>query len=274
MTEPVLPAREHEQLVEDLKPVVAEAARARPRFWREPWFWCYLAGGLVVALLFWTMQAHASQQNTDLKAAQGEASSANHAVSALASQVRGLGGTPVATSSAVPGKQGERGPGPTDAQIAVAVNDYCALHDNCAGTPSKTQVTAAVHAFCSAGACRGSSGTPGPEGRPGASGSSGASGAPGQPGASGAAGPGPTDDQIAAAVAAYCTAHGNCTGPAGPTGSAGPTGPTGPAGRGVASIDCKGLGLDQLTIHYDDGTTQTVPCNPGDNTDSSEGHGS
>lgn len=269
MTEPVLPVSEHEQLVQDLKPVVVKATRQRPPFWREPWFWCYLLGGMVVALLFWTMQAHASQQTHDLKAAQGDASSANRAVSALASQVRGFGGTPVATASAAAGKQGERGPGPTDAQIAVAVNGYCDLHDGCVGTPSKTQVTAAVHAFCSAGACRGQSGTRGPVGR---SGSPGASGSSGAAGSQGPAGPGPTDDQIAAAVAAYCTAHGNCTGPAGPAGS---TGPTGPAGRGVASIDCKGLGLNQLTIHYDDGTTQTVPCNAGDNTDSSsEGHGS
>ena len=72
----------------------------------------------------------------------------------------------------------------------------------------------------------------------------------------------------------YCTSHGNCTGPAGPkgdTGDQGPAGSQGTPGRGITSIDCSGLGVDQLVIHYDDGSDQTVPCQPATTTPTPSG---
>ena len=55
----------------------------------------------------------------------------------------------------------------------------------------------------------------------------------GAPGSDGAPGPGPSDEQVAAAVAAFCDAHDGCRGPEGPTGAdstvPGPEGPPGPA---------------------------------------------
>jgi hypothetical protein len=178
----------------------------------------------------------------------------------LAQQVIGLGGTPVAGpagTSGAAGAQGSRGPGPTDRQVTVAVDVYCAEHDGCKGVPSKAEVKAAVEAYCAAGVCRGKTGR---SGQPGRSGASGASGQAGVNGAQGSPGPAPTDDQVRAAVDVYCAAHDDCTGPAGPQGSQGPTGPSGAAGRGIESIDCTGLGVDQLVITYTDGTSQTVPC--------------
>lgn len=46
----------------------------------------------------------------------------------------------------------------------------------------------------------------------------------------GPAGPGPSDNDVARAVAAYCDSRGNCRGAAGPTGPTGPTGATGATG--------------------------------------------
>lgn len=185
---------------------------------------------------------------------------AQHAARALYSQAVTAGASPVTTppgappATAVPGSVGPRGPGPTDAQIAYAVAAYCTAHDGCTGIPSPAQVRAAVSAFCATGVCRGAAGPTGASGQPGPSGSPGPTGAAG---ASGSPGPGPTDDQVSAAVNAYCAAHGDCTGPAGPKGD---TGASGIPGRGIASIDCTGLPVETLTIHYDDGTSQTVSC--------------
>lgn len=70
----------------------------------------------------------------------------------------------------------------------------------------------------------GSNGSAGRSGSDGLNGSNGTDGAPGKDGingtngAVGPAGPGPTDDQIADAIAAYCNAHDQCRGPAGPPG--------------------------------------------------------
>lgn len=198
-----------------------------------------------------------------LGGAETSISRLQHGARQLYSQAVTAGASPVTTPPGAPpasrvnpqiGPQGDRGPGPTAGQIADAVDAYCAVHDGCRGVPSQSQVKAAVRAFCAAGACRG------PAGRTGSSGSSGPSGARGP---SGAAGPAPTSDQIGDAVAAYCAAHGGCTGPAGPTGPKGDTGDRGGQGDpgvGISSIDCTGLGIDQLVVHYDDGRTQAVPC--------------
>jgi hypothetical protein len=209
--------------------------------------------GAVVAAWGWgkvdKLETHADKVDTLYSDAASGRVEDHQAIEALASQVRDLGGTPVVSPTPLPtavtGAAGPPGPGPTDAQIALAVGAYCDTHGDCKGTPSRTEVAAAVKAFCASGVCDGSRGP---------------SGASGQPGATGAQGPGPTDAQIADAVAAYCSAHNQCTGPAGPSGPPGPSGASGEPGRGILSIDCQGPPFDTFVIHYDDGTTETVEC--------------
>lgn len=176
-----------------------------------------------------------------------------------------------------PGPSGANGRPPTTAEINQAVTLYCAAHAGCAGTPSQAQVLAAVTAYCAGDRCRGPQGSQGATGSPGAAvtgppGPSGASGGPGPSGPPGATvtgpagppGPGPTVQQIADAVAAWCSAHGGCAGPAGPSGEAGPAGPpgpTGPTGNGILTVQCTGGPHNiTFTITYTDGTTQTVRC--------------
>ena len=61
----------------------------------------------------------------------------------------------------------------------------------------------------------------------------------GPKGADGDTGRPPTDDEIAAAVEAYCAAHDDCAGPAGATGATGSTGPAGsPGGYSTLDIQC------------------------------------
>jgi hypothetical protein len=203
-------------------------------------------GALTLAGLAWlSSQSTKSSEAADRAAYSTRLDEANRRIEAL-------GGTPVGTPS--PGATGERGatgPGPSPAEIQYAVDTYCAARSGCAGIPSKIQVTAAVRAYCAAGVCRGPAGA---AGKPGASvaGAPGVSGAPGASGAAGAPGPAPTDAQITQAIAAYCTAHGNCTGPAGPQGD---------PGRGISSLDCSTpSGKTSFVVHYDDGTSQTVQC--------------
>lgn len=163
------------------------------------------------------------------------------------------------------GPTGQAGPGPTDAQIRLAVADYC-TPGRCSEPPSAAQVAAAVVAYCSTGACAGSPGASGPEGDPGRA---------GEPGADGSPGSGPTDAQVAAAVAAYCSgAPSPCAGPQGAGGDPGATGPqgaagvdgapgpAGSAGRGIASFSCGTLTPDSITVTYSDGTTETITCTP------------
>jgi len=214
---------------------------------------------LVVALLLMValggplLLSRTSDSDQRAKHAEKVAQANQRALQSANACIRISCGVPVPTPSttSTSGARGTRGPGPTQAQIDAAVNDYCSFRNDCIGIPSRAQVAAAVRAFCSAGACRGTRGARGPSGSPGAS------------GAAGDTGPGPSDQEISDAVTAYCAAHGNCTGPAGPkgdTGDPGAAGAAGSPGRGIASVDCTGLGIDQLVIHFDDGTTQTVPC--------------
>lgn len=77
----------------------------------------------------------------------------------------------------------------------------------------------------------------------------------------------PTAQEVTAAIEALC--GGSCVGPQGPAGPPGPAGPAGPAGsdgqdgddgRSIASVTCGDS--DDWTIHYSDGTSETVagPC--------------
>lgn len=96
----------------------------------------------------------------------------------------------------------------------------------------------------------GPQGTQGLRGIPGIPGEDGADGAQGVPGTPGRDG---TDGQDGADGG---------QGPAGPAGPQGAPGQNGADGRGIASIAC--TAVDELTITYTDGTTQTVtvPCVP------------
>jgi hypothetical protein len=249
---PDLPDERYVALARSHTTHAAQEARAQAKpYWRDPARWGrdVFIGGLAVFALLGYFSTQATHHDNEKLTQQ---------VGVLAQQVRGLGATPSVSPSASEGPAGKQGPGPSNAQIAAAVEDYCALREGCAGVPSRAQVALAVQAFCAAGACKG------PSGRPGAAGASGARGAAGASGASGAPGSGPTSDQVASAVAAYCAAHGDCTGPAGPkgdTGASGAAGAAGASGRGIASIDCSGIPAETLTIHYDDGTSETVSCN-------------
>lgn len=155
---------------------------------------------------------------------------------ALGEQVKRLGGKPVVDPPATP-TQGERGPGPTAAQVRAAVADYCA-GDRCKPTVSRSQVAAAVADYCAGGLCQGEDGT---NGGPGADGTDGTDGANGTNGTDGAPGPGPTDEQIAAAVEAYC-ADGKCRGEKGDAGTDGkdatitPSGTDCPDGERVSGV--------------------------------------
>ncbi|CAB4896402.1 unannotated protein [freshwater metagenome] len=103
-----------------------------------------------------------------------------------------------------PGPFGPAGLPATDQQVAQAIASYCALRDQCRGGQGPKGDTGE----------KGDAGEKGDTGDTGPAGPPGADGAPGSPGAPGA---NPTDEQIAAAVAAYCAANGCGTPAAGPT---------------------------------------------------------
>ena len=114
------------------------------------------------------------------------------------------------------GAKGEKGdPGvdgraPTAIEIEQAVTAYCETHGGCAGPPgsntavSPEQVADAVKAYCdSRGQCKGADGE---QGAPGET-VTGPQGPPGAAGANGADAPPPTQEQVNAGVAAFCTAN-------------------------------------------------------------------
>lgn len=105
--------------------------------------------------------------------------------------------------SGVQGLQGEAGPGPSQAEIAIAVANYCGGGRCDAKAPTADQVATAVYNYCSSrNDCKG---------------------ATGDAGATGADGANATNEQIMAAVQQYCSS-GRCTGPQGAQGVAGADG--------------------------------------------------
>lgn len=120
--------------------------------------------------------------------------------------------------------QGERGPGPTAAELRTELRTVCATTSLCRPSISAAALDAAVDRWCDAHSDCTAPAVPGPTGPPGSPGATGGVGPAGPPGPSGPAGetgpqgPGPTDEQLAAAVAAYC-AGGNCKGEDGKDGS-------------------------------------------------------
>lgn len=146
----------------------------------------------------------ATARNTSLEADLNEQEAAS---AALAEQVKRLGGKPVVDPPVSTPSEGQRDPGPTDAQVEAAVADYCA-GNRCKPTVSRSQVAAAVADYCAGGACRARTGAR----TDGADGTDGTDGQDGTDGKDGAPGPGPTAEQIASAVADYC-ADGRCSEP-------------------------------------------------------------
>jgi hypothetical protein len=212
--------------------------------------------GLVAALALdgvREMAADLEQAKTNNAKTNAELVDQKEDSAALWAQVKRLGGKPVVDPPAVPA-QGERGPGPTDAQVKAAVADYCA-GDRCKPTVSRSQVAAAVAAYCAGGLCQGKDGT---DGGPGADGTDGTNGADG---ADGAPGPGPTDEQIAAAVEAYCDGGGNC----GEDGADGQDGKDGADGKDAtftpSGMDCPD-GERVSGVHLLADGSLTVSCAP------------
>ena len=182
--------------------------------------------------------------NTSLRSDLNEQEAAS---TALAEQVKRLGGKPVVDPPATPA-QGERGPGPTAAQVKAAVADYCA-GDRCKPTVSRSQVADAVADYCAGGRCLAKDGTDGGPGQDGTDGADGADGA------------GPTDEQIAAAVAAYCDGGGNC----GEDGADGQDGEDGSDGKDAtitpSGTDCPD-GERVSGVHLLADGSLTVSCAP------------
>lgn len=128
---------------------------------------------------------------------------------------------------------------PSPADLDAAVRRYCAGGTCRAPGVTPTQVRAALAAYCARGVCVGPTGDRGTDGTPGDPGSNGSNGTDGAPG------PGPTDAQVAAAVASYC---GN------PAGTC--------QGRGITSLGCSVTAPPGLTllVTYTDGTSESVTC--------------
>jgi hypothetical protein len=136
------------------------------------------------------------------------------------------------------GPQGPPGRTPTDAEIRQLILDVC--NGNCVGAPGTPGVPGPPGESITgppgpagengADGTDGSDGAPGSPGEPGVQGPAGPQGEPGPTGPAGADGapgadaPAPTQDQINAAIAAYCDAHNQCQGPQGPPGPQGPAG--------------------------------------------------
>lgn len=150
---------------------------------------------------------------------------------ALASQVRSLGGQPVAEGK--PGDQGKTGPaGQTGPQGPVGPQGPPGV----AGRNGVTPPCALLLGGCQGAAGKnGTNGQPGPVGPAGADGKEGPPGKDGQPGADSTV-PGPT-------------------GPTGPTGPAGPTGPQGPDSSAAKCAEMNGE-LRKLTVTTTDPVTQ------------------
>lgn len=274
---PDLPGLSDER-IDELARVNTEKLAAHERansraLWREPLIWLISALVLTLAGLALYAVLRSNQANSNASASQDSARVNAAIASQLAQQVKGLGGTPIATPTPVPsqgpkGDTGATGPGPSAGQVQQAVDLYCAMV-TCGKPPTTEQVADAVARFCNArGQCQGQ---PGPAGASGSPGSAGASGASGQ---AGPAGPGPSDDQVANAVAAYCAANG-CIGPQGPTGPAGPTGPPGQPGAdgqppqtltfvvGVLTYSCTRSGGDTASPTYSCAPNPAVPIPTG-----------
>ena len=155
--------------------------------------------------------ARADHQDQVVKANQKAHTDAKAKVTALAAQLRDNGKKPIVSSQPVV-VAGPPGPGPSTGQVIVAIQAYCIAHGQCRGPEGRASTV------------------PGPTGATGAPGADstipGPTGPTGPAGKDGDRGPGPTDEQIAQAVADYCAAHNDCKGNQGAQGDPGPALPT------------------------------------------------
>lgn len=162
----------------------------------------WVAVVVTFALIGWALAALADRQSQLVEREErlaGALAEQRETSVLLARQVRRLGGRPVVSPPSGPiagpqGEPGERGPGPSLAQVLAALTDYC-----------------------SGGVCRGDDGDDGARGPRGATGEVGAVGPRGAPGESVTGPPGPQGEQ-------------GPRGEAGPTGPRGEPGPTCPEG--------------------------------------------
>lgn len=154
-----------------------------------------------------------------------------------------IASTPAVPSAAnvvtVAGEKGERGPGPTDAQVRMAVAGYLTANPPQPGRPpTDGEIAAAVAAYCSArGGCRGADGPAGQS----------TVGPQGPVGPRGEPGPGPSDEQVAVSVGAYCSTRAGCVGPPGPQGPAGPAMESFTFAIGITEYACADQDRD---LHY------------------------
>ena len=159
---------------------------------------------------------------TKLHTASGQLDQQGRSITAMSSalsadegQLKAHGLTPVAPPASKlvagpTGPAGPQGPGPSDAQVAAAVAAYLAAHPIAGQPPTTDQIAAVVAVYLAQ--------HPAPAG---------------PPGPTGASGPGPSDAQIADAVAVWESGHPTVA-PSGPSGPPGPTGPSGAAGASGA----------------------------------------
>lgn len=201
---------------------------------------------LIAGLWLWGNQRDRSELANKLEESTERIDELGSAVATMQGQVDVLGGEPAIELDRdevgplpveVTGPRGERGPPPSDEQVAAAVEQYCATNGCTGPAPSPLEVAAAVASYCDArGECVGPAG---------------------EQGQSGEQGPGPSDAQIASAVGSYCAAHGNCAGPAGADGQPGADGE-----RGEPGPTCPD-GTDPVTWTVDPPQSALTGLDPG-----------
>jgi hypothetical protein len=139
--------------------------------------------------------------------------------------------TPVTPQPGPSGAAGERGPGPSENDIAVAVAAYCDSRGDCRGPAGAPGASVKGDKGDPGESVQGEKGDPGAsvKGDKGDTGDTGDTGATGDTGQQGEPGRPPTAEEILAQVQAFCAANYECRGPVGDTGMNGQNGTPGPA---------------------------------------------
>jgi hypothetical protein len=157
----------------------------------------YIAYGLAVLLMAWlvfkVVDLASQQRESDQSQAARDRTAATNAkalqdanakVTALSDQIKSLGKKPVVSSKPVV-VTGDRGPGPTPGQVAVAIQQYCFAHGGCrgpAGPPGLTVVGPKGDKGDKGDTVTGPPGGSGPSGPAGKDGADGKNGADGKDG--------------------------------------------------------------------------------------------
>lgn len=209
-----------------------------------------IAFGLVLlaiaGLLIWVLdrQADGAQQRAEQAVA---ISSLADSLAQANDRLEAAGEKPVPVPDApdepIQGVQGEPGRPPSPAEISLAVESHCMVRNDCVGPSGKD----------------GSNGQDGKAGLNGANGKDGVDGKSikgdkGDKGDPGEPGPPPTNEQVLAAVSAFCATNNNCMGPPGQNGM---TGANGLPGVSVTNVACQEDGT--WLISYSDGGSSTTP---------------